>query len=592
MARIGSLFVNLALNDAQFTEGLKRAKKQTDGFGAGVTKMAATVAKGMAVVGIAAAAASAALIRPIGRATAYMDDLAKSAQKAGTSVGDLAKLRFASELAGVGSQQLQVGITRLNVALGEMQGKGTAASRTLQAMGVAAGSTTLDALKKVADQFKALPDGAEKSALAVRLFGRAGAELIPLLNSGSDGLTAMAKEAEALGLVVDTKTAKAAEQFNDNLTRLGKVQTGITTQITAGLVPAFMSLTDEMVRGLTVGSQWQSVGSSIGSALLNIAEAAMVAYEAVTTVGGALTAFGRAGAQALGGDFSGAVATIQGQEYESQARISRRRAAFARARFNTDNFTPGDTAAGGAGGGDLLAAAGGSSRTAKAAKEAETALSRFRKELKDGDIAAESFYETAKRLNDDAIKPLTTSLAMDFSGVSGGIAKAIDEMNAPFARAAEFGKQISDNLAQAIVYGQNLGTALINSIKAAAAQAISSGLFRLLTGDGTAGSPGIIGGLLSGIFGGFRADGGPIQGGKAYMVGERGPEMIVPGGSGTVIPNNRLAGGSTINVDARGATDPGAVQQAVIRGVQVAMGYTDGRLASAQRPRLPRGMGA
>lgn len=52
------------------------------------------------------------------------------------------------------------------------------------------------------------------------------------------------------------------------------------------------------------------------------------------------------------------------------------------------------------------------------------------------------------------------------------------------------------------------------------------------------------GSLLSGIgsfFGGFKATGGPVSAGKAYVVGERGPELMVPGASGTVIPNHAIA---------------------------------------------------
>lgn len=46
-----------------------------------------------------------------------------------------------------------------------------------------------------------------------------------------------------------------------------------------------------------------------------------------------------------------------------------------------------------------------------------------------------------------------------------------------------------------------------------------------------------------------KANGGPVYGGTPYMVGERGPELFVPNGSGTIIPNNALenVGGSTVN---------------------------------------------
>lgn len=36
--------------------------------------------------------------------------------------------------------------------------------------------------------------------------------------------------------------------------------------------------------------------------------------------------------------------------------------------------------------------------------------------------------------------------------------------------------------------------------------------------------------------------GGPVSAGKAYLVGERGPELIVPGASGTVVPNSAMGG--------------------------------------------------
>ena len=54
----------------------------------------------------------------------------------------------------------------------------------------------------------------------------------------------------------------------------------------------------------------------------------------------------------------------------------------------------------------------------------------------------------------------------------------------------------------------------------------------------------------------FKAEGGPVNRGRSYIVGERGPEMFVPNTSGTIVPNNSLAMGGggvtnviTVNVD-------------------------------------------
>ena len=62
---------------------------------------------------------------------------------------------------------------------------------------------------------------------------------------------------------------------------------------------------------------------------------------------------------------------------------------------------------------------------------------------------------------------------------------------------------------------------------------------------------GFVGDLFGSIFGGGRAVGGPVAAGHAYLVGERGPELLVTGGmSGSIIPNNRLGGSaSPVNVN-------------------------------------------
>jgi hypothetical protein len=98
-----------------------------------------------------------------------------------------------------------------------------------------------------------------------------------------------------------------------------------------------------------------------------------------------------------------------------------------------------------------------------------------------------------------------------------------------------------------------------------------------LFGGGSTQGGGIVGGLLSGMFGGFKAEGGPVESGVPYIVGERGPELFVPPGSGNIVPNHALGrGGDTVihlSIDARGATHdavtalegriPGLVMQTV-----------------------------
>ena len=67
-----------------------------------------------------------------------------------------------------------------------------------------------------------------------------------------------------------------------------------------------------------------------------------------------------------------------------------------------------------------------------------------------------------------------------------------------------------------------------------------------------------IGGFVGGIFGGGKASGGPVAGGTTYLVGEKGPELFTPSGSGTIIPNGAFggSGSNVINITVNGAIDP------------------------------------
>ena len=115
-----------------------------------------------------------------------------------------------------------------------------------------------------------------------------------------------------------------------------------------------------------------------------------------------------------------------------------------------------------------------------------------------------------------------------------------------------FGHDLSQSLADVIVYGDNLGDSLESAFKrvtAAMLEAIIQAqiLGPLLDSMGKGGGGGLFTSLLSSI--GFRASGGPVSANRPYMVGERGPELIVPRLSGHVIPNHRLGGERTIKVD-------------------------------------------
>jgi hypothetical protein len=81
-------------------------------------------------------------------------------------------------------------------------------------------------------------------------------------------------------------------------------------------------------------------------------------------------------------------------------------------------------------------------------------------------------------------------------------------------------------------------------------------------GSAVGGAIGAVGGFLG--FGGGRAMGGPVSANTAYVVGERGPELFVPGNSGTIVPNGAGGRGATINLTVNGAIDPEGTARTIV----------------------------
>jgi TP901 family phage tail tape measure protein len=147
---------------------------------------------------------------------------------------------------------LTKGLKHLSTALFDTKVKGDEGGAALKALGVAAMDSTGQirpteaVLLDLADKFAVMPDGAEKAALAVKLFGKEGLNMIPMLNQGREGLTGMMEEAKRLGLVMSEDAAQASEAFNDNLKRLHAVSEGLQRQIGAAVIPVLADLTERM----------------------------------------------------------------------------------------------------------------------------------------------------------------------------------------------------------------------------------------------------------------------------------------------------------------------------------------------------------
>jgi len=253
------------------------------------------------------------------------DAATKSASAVGLAVEEYTALTYAAKLAGVGSGELDAGLSKLNRTIDAAANGGKAQVEAFDRVGIsvvnASGQikSSDQVLAELADRFQQMPDGVQKSAIAMELFGRSGAKLIPLLNGGAEGLEALRKEAEALGLIISEDTAAKAEVFNDNITRLGEAGAGAGNQIAAELLPSLVDLSQLLVDVNKEGEAGRVVADVLGGALKVLATVVLVAANGFGSLGRLIGASAAAAVSVAKGEFTQA-ADIMREVGEENAR--------------------------------------------------------------------------------------------------------------------------------------------------------------------------------------------------------------------------------------------------------------------------------
>jgi len=262
-----------------------------------------------AVAGFGAAIAGSAIVAGLGavvkKAIDAGDELFNLQAKTGVAGNALIAIGNAAELADVDLATLGKGLTKLNINLVKAAEGNEDLARKFQGLGVklkdANGQIvpTDKALKQIANRFADMPDGAKKAEVAIALFGKAGADLIPLLNEGADSM-------EKFTYKVGEDFAARSDQFNDTIATLGIQTRGFGLELTDALLPALQSILEVFSDLFNTDQDWTALFKVITFGIRLVASAIFVTIKLVDqwikTVVYSFDAVGKA----LKGDFAGA----------------------------------------------------------------------------------------------------------------------------------------------------------------------------------------------------------------------------------------------------------------------------------------------
>ncbi|MBL0919371.1 MAG: hypothetical protein IBJ14_11755 [Hydrogenophaga sp.] len=620
MNSLGRLVVQLGLDAADYTAGLSKSERQAQQWVRDIEKGVEWARTSMVTFGVAAAGAIAVVNAQAEKIAAFKD--------LGDQVGDTAEavatLKAASDLSGTGLDTFASASVKLTTALAASDGEATRVGRALGAIGIEIGDfkrlSPVAQFDEVAKALAGFEDGAGKTAVAVDLFGRSGAQLLPMLNDLADG----AKRQTFL----TQDQIDASDEYSKQVSRLKSDLQNMATVAAADAVPQ-LSRMATILQDLVTYSRDASGGIKLFDGVLT---ASRVTLETLVVAGTDVgfvfaTLLDTAGAyvavaeRLIAFDVKGAKAI--GEAYREASK--ERRAAlddFQRRVLNPVDlsafrYTPDEARKRGKGGKPSLGynSSPDPKKPPKKNPLGDVFLSyddqitqRIGNLLESTDvIQAKVFADQLAKLDqlffsgalnadlyDSAVAKLagtTDSAAKQVSRFveeqkrlaellgateSAGIAKQREDMEllakslgdgviseqqyleAVTARlglvaektkeakgfAEEFGLAFSSAFEDAVIAGGELSDVL---------KGLGDDVLRIVIRKqvteplGNAVSGFDFGGFFSGLFGGARAAGGPVSGGKTYLVGERGPELFTPNVTGSITPNHALGTGG-VNV--------------------------------------------
>ena len=230
---LGQLIVKLGLDAAEFTQGMSASEAKARSFagkmGSDIQAGATLAAGAIAALGVAAVGAFK-IINDQVEAIASFQQLS---EKIGDTAENLASLKKASDVSGVSMDSIAAASVKLTAALSKTDEEGQGAAKAIKALGLDFNDfkklSPVDQIDTLAKSFNKFEDGANKTATAVALFGKSGAEVIPFLNDLAEGSERQ--------ITLTQDQIKAADDFSKSIARLGSDFQTWKSQLSAEVIP-------------------------------------------------------------------------------------------------------------------------------------------------------------------------------------------------------------------------------------------------------------------------------------------------------------------------------------------------------------------
>lgn len=212
-----------------------------------------------------------------------------TAARLGVSTDALQRFQYAAGLAGVGSEQAATALGFLNKNLGEAITGNEDAAKTFRELGIHIGdvangsASAADLLPSLAEKFAGLGSDAERTALSMKLFGKSGAALIPLLKQGGPELERLSKEFDILGGGMQENFIEIADQAGDEIDKFKFALQGLKSRIAVEILPSVTEFAKTLQRVATFAIRLTKETYIVkeGLAVLGVVGAAAAAKTAV-----------------------------------------------------------------------------------------------------------------------------------------------------------------------------------------------------------------------------------------------------------------------------------------------------------------------